>query len=184
MRGLQAQGHPVYITYPAAVIGPDDPGLTEPNQAMQTFLTGFVPLMSSGNQYVDVRDVAQVHLMLLEERPPPGRFVLGGHYIPWNKLPSLLEPIVGRKLLKLPLYAGAMRLVGRLFDSLSPVLNLDIPVTEEGMVYATNWVVMDNGKVERELGFTFRPIEESFSDCIRWLYAEGHITRRQAGNLA
>ena len=181
VRELQAQGHPIYVTYPAAVIGPDDPALTEPNQAVQTFLTAFVPLMSSGNQYVDVRDVAQVHLMLLENLPAPGRYLLGGHYIPWRKLPSVLEPIVGRKLLKLPLYSGAMRMVGRLVDRLSPLLNLDVPVTEEGMVYATNWVVMDNSKVERELGFTFRPVEESFADCIRWLCAAGHITRRQAG---
>ncbi len=184
VRGLQEQGHPVYITYPAAVIGPDDPGLTEPNQAVQTFLANFGPLMSSGNQYVDVRDVAQVHLMLLEQRPPPGRFLLGGHYIPWCELPAVLEPVVGRKLLKLPLYAGAMRFAGRVVDTLSPLLKLDIPVTEEGMVYATNWVVMDNSKVERELGFRFRPVEESFGDCIRWLYSAGHITRRQAGKLA
>ena len=33
-------------------------------------------------------------------------------------------------------------LAGRTFDRLSPLLNLDIPVTEEGMLYATNWVVL------------------------------------------
>jgi nucleoside-diphosphate-sugar epimerase len=128
---------------------------------MRTYLANFVPLMTSGNQYVDVRDVAQVHLMLLEQAPPPGRYLLGGHYIPWMKLASVLEPITGRKLLKLPLHGGAMRLAGKVFDRLSPVFNLDIPVTEEGMVYATNWVKMDNSKVERELDFEFRPIEDS-----------------------
>ena len=64
------------------------------------------------------------------------------------------------------------------------MLNLDIPATEEGMIYATNWVVMDNSKVERELGFAFRPIEDSMADCVRWLYEAGHITRRQAGKIA
>ena len=183
VRGLQAQGYPVYVTYPAAVIGPDDPGLTEPNVAIKTYVSAFVPLMSSGNQYVDVRDVAQVHRMLLEQMPEPGRYLLGGHYIPWRKLPSVLEPVVGRKLIKLPLYSGAMRFAGRVFDRLSPVIGIDIPVTEEGMLYATNWVEMDNGKVERDLGFTFRPVEESFADCIRWLYSAGHITRKQAGKV-
>ena len=183
VRDLQAQGYPVYVTYPAAVIGPDDPGLTEPNVAMQTYLSAFVPLMSSGNQYVDVRDVAQVHLMLLEQMPDPGRYLLGGHYISWRKLPSVLEPVVGRRLLRVPLYGGAMRLAGRAFDRLSSVIDLNIPVTEEGMLYATNWVEMDNGKVERDLGFAFRPIEETFADCIRWLYLAGHITRKQAGKV-
>jgi nucleoside-diphosphate-sugar epimerase len=184
VRSLQDQGHPVYVTYPATVIGPDDPALTEPHVAMRTYLANFVPLMTSGNQYVDVRDVAQVHLMLLEQAPPPGRYLLGGHYIPWMKLASVLEPITGRKLLKLPLHGGAMRLAGKVFDRLSPVFNLDIPVTEEGMVYATNWVKMDNSKVERELDFEFRPIEDSMRDCIRWLCEAGHITPEQAGRVA
>jgi nucleoside-diphosphate-sugar epimerase len=181
VRGLQAKGHPVYVTYPASVIGPADPGLTEPHLAIQSCLAQFVPLMPSGNQWVDVRDVAKVHLMLLEQRPPPGRYLLGGHYVPWRKMASVLEPIVGRRLVKVPLMGVAMRLAGRAFDRISPLLKLDVPVTEEGMIYATNWVVMDNGKVERDLGFTFRPLEESLTDCIRWLYQAGHITRRQAG---
>lgn len=184
VRELQEQGQPIYITYPASVIGPDDPGLTEPHVAMRTYLANFVPLMSSGNQYVDVRDVARVHLQLLEERPPEGRYLLGGHYIPWNDLGGLLEGLTGRKLLKLPLNGRAMRVAGRLFDVISPRFNLDIPVTEEGMIYATNWVEMDNGLVERELDFEFRPVEDSMVDSIRWLCQAGHITREQAGRLA
>ena len=60
----------------------------------------------------------------------------------------------------------------------------DIPVTAEGMTYATRWVKMDNSRVEHELDFQFRPVEETFADSIRWLYEEGHITARQAGHLA
>ena len=51
------------------------------------------------------------------------------------------------------------------------------------MIYATRWVLMDNSKVEQELDFTFRPIEESMTDCIRWLCQAGHITPRQAGKV-
>jgi nucleoside-diphosphate-sugar epimerase len=184
VRDLQEEGYPVYITYPASVIGPDDPGLTEPSIAVRTYLANFVPLMSSGNQYVDVRDVAQVHLQLLEEQPGPGRYLLGGHYIPWNDLPSILERLVGHKLLKVPLNGPAMRLAGRVLDRVGPLLKLDQPITAEGMGYATQWVVMDNGKVERDLGFEFRPIEQSLADTISWLYRAGHITAKQAGKLA
>ena len=184
VRELQARGEPIYTTYPATVIGPQDPGLTEPNEAMRTFLTSLVPNMSSGNQYVDVRDVAQVHRQLLEERPPPGRYLLGGHYVPWRDLAGVLERITGRKLRRVYLNGPMMRLAGRAFDLLTPRLNLDIPVTEEGMIYATNWVPMDNGKVERELGFSFRPLEESMADCIRWLCEAGYVTEEQAGKVA
>ncbi len=183
VRELQAQGHPIYITYPATVIGPDDPGLTEPHVAMRTYLANFVPLMSSGNQYVDVRDVAEVHLRLLERRPEFGRYLLGGHYIAWNDLGTVLERVTGRRLLKLPLQSEVMRLAGRLCDHLAPRLKLDVPITAEGMLYATRWVPMDNSKTERELAFTFRPVEETMADCIAWLCSAGHITPKQAGRL-
>ena len=184
VRNLKARGKRVYITYPATVIGPDDPGLTEAHVGMQGFLTAFVPLMSSGNQYVDVRDVAEVHLRLLEQRPPGGNYTLGGHYVPWFKLGPVLEAVTGRRLFKLPLSGGLMRLTGRILDQLHPYISVPLPISEEAMEYATNWVQLDNSKVEKSLDFTFRPVEESMKDTVRWLYQAGHIGRRQAGVLA
>jgi hypothetical protein len=52
------------------------------------------------------------------------------------------------------------------------------------MGYATNWVEMDNTKVENELDFEFRPVEDSMRDTVRWLCRAGHITDKQAGVLA
>ena len=69
----QGKRYPVTITYPATVIGPDDPGLTEAHVGMLGYLKAFVPVMPTGNQYVDVRDVAGIHRRLLELRPPAGR---------------------------------------------------------------------------------------------------------------
>ena len=184
VRSLQEAGEPVYITYPATVMGPDDPGLTEAHLGMRTYLANFVPLMSSGNQYVDVRDIAQVHLRLLEEQPTSGRYLLGGHYLPWVELGGILEHLTGRKLLKLPLHGGLMRLAGKVCDRIGPWFNMEVPMTEEAMGYATKWVQMDNAKVERELDFQFRPLQQTMADTIRWLYAAGHITAEQAGKLA
>lgn len=181
VRQLQGEGAPIYITYPATVIGPDDPGLTEAHAGLKTYLSKFVPLMPSGNQYVDVRDIAQVHLGLLERRAPAGRYTLGGHYVPWVELGELLRGVTGRKPLEIPLDARMMRLAGRLCDRIGRYASLELPLTAEGIAYATQWVPLDNSKVERELCFQFRPVEASFTDSIRWLYQAGHITRRQAG---
>jgi dihydroflavonol-4-reductase len=184
VRSLQDAGEPVYITYPATVMGPDDPGLTEAHLGMRTYLANFVPLMSSGNQYVDVRDIARVHLRLLEGQAPFGRYLLGGHYIPWVELGGMLEQITGRKLRQLRLNAGLMRLAGKVCDRIGPWFNMEVPMTEEAMGYATRWVPMDNAKVERELDFQFRPVEETMADTIRGLCAAGHVTAEQAGKLA
>jgi nucleoside-diphosphate-sugar epimerase len=141
-------------------------------------------MMPSGTQYVDVRDVARVHLRLLEQRPPAGRYILGGHYVPWVALGQLLQGITGRKPLELPLNAGLMRLAARICDRLGGYTGLDLPLTEEGIAYATHWVPMDSRGVKRDLDIAFRPVEDSFRDAIAWLCSAGYISAKQAGSAA
>lgn len=184
VRDLQEQGSQLYITYPATVIGPDDPGLTEAHVGMQGYLVAFVPLMPSGNQYVDVRDVAEIHLRLLEQQPPAGNYTMGGHFLSWAQLGRVLDRVTGRKLIRVPLLGGFMRLAGRVFDKINPYIPARIPVSEEAMEYATNWVKLDNSKVEEVLDFEFRPVEESMHDTVRWLYEADHISAKQAGKVA
>jgi nucleoside-diphosphate-sugar epimerase len=184
VRRLQRGGAPIHISYPASVIGPDDPGLTEPHIGLQTYLSVFIPLMPGGNQFVDVRDVAAVHLRLLESDLPPGRYTLGGHYLSWPELARTLERLTGRKLTKVPAAGFFMRGLGTVVDLLKRVKQVDVPMGYEAMVYATKWVRMDNSEVEEHLDFNFRPLDDSLIDTIRWLLEAGHITEKQAGYLA
>ena len=183
-RQLQSQGAPICITYPASVIGPDDPGMTEPHEGLQTFLTQFIPVMPSGNQYVDVRDVAEVHKRLMCSDISQGRYALGGHYLPWREHPRLLQQLTGRKLNKFPSTGVFMRGLGRMVDVIKRFKTLDVPMGYEAMVYATRWVPLDNAMVEQDLDFSFRPLEESMRDAIKGLLQSGHIDAEQAGKLA
>ncbi|WP_162846014.1 SDR family NAD(P)-dependent oxidoreductase [Seongchinamella sediminis] len=183
-RSLQEEGHPVYITYPATVLGPDAPEMTEAHIGLQTYLSQFVPLMSSGNQYVDARDIARVHTHIIQYEVPSKRYVLGGHYISWKSLPAVLESITGNKPFTLPISGRLMRMAGSLADFLAPYLPVDLPISREGLNYATQWVRLDNRRVESELDFQFRPLEETLADSIRWLYQEGEISAEEAGQLA
>ncbi len=184
VRQLQAEGAPIAISYPATVIGPDDPGLTEPHIGLQHFLSRFVPCMPSGIQFVDVRDVAQVHCRLFERDTSGGRFTVGGHYLPWRELGPLLEQLTGRRLLKLPANGSIMRSLGSLVDGIKRLVPFDLPMGREAMTYATQWVQLDSSRVQRELEFTFRPLEQSLIDTIQWLCRAGHISPAQAGVLA
>ena len=185
VRELQEAGAPIHITYPASVIGPQDPALTEPHQGLKTFLTNAVPVLPSGNQWVDVRDIATAHLALLERDLPPGRYPLGGHFLTWSQLVDVLSGITGRRIRKIPVPGGMMLGVGRMVDWFNRVRgkSLDIPVTHEAMVYATNWVRLDNSKARAELGLDFRPVEDSLADAIRSLVEDSHIDSERAGKL-
>jgi dihydroflavonol-4-reductase len=183
-RSLQEKGAPLHITYPASVIGPDDPGLTEPHQGLITNLFGLGLDMPSGNQYVDVRDVAHAHAVLLSKSLEPGRYPLGGNYIPWKELYGMLKQLTGRDLLMLPMSGFNMRLLGRTLDTLKPWIDIQTPISHEAMVYATKWVKLDNRKTARDLDISFRPFEDSLIETIRWLEQENYITRDKAGLLS
>ena len=185
VRQLQDGGARIHITYPGSVIGPDDPALTEPHQGLKTYLSGTIPVMPGGNQWVDVRDIATAHLTLLQADLPPGRYTLGGHFVPWGDLVDILSRLTGRPMRKFPFPGSLMRGLGRVVDMVNRVRStpLDAPITHEAMVYATRWVVMDDSKAEAELGLVFRPLEESLTDAIRGLVAAGHVSPEAAGDL-
>jgi dihydroflavonol-4-reductase len=185
IRELQDKGAPIHITYPGSVIGPDDPALTEPHVGLQTCLKGLIPMMVGGSQWVDVRDIATAHCRLLELDLSPGRYPLGGHFLSWSALGDALGSLTGRRMIKIPVMGGVMRGVGRLVDSINAVLDtpLDIPVTHEAMVYASNWVKMDDTLAKTDLGLELRPVEESLRDAIRSLVEAGHVSVKEAGDL-
>ena len=185
VRELQDQGAPIHITYPASVIGPEDPAVTEPHEGLMTYLLDAVPVPPSGNQWVDVRDIALAHLRLLERDLPPGRYTLGGHFLTWTRLVDLLMELTGSKIRKIPVPGSLLLGLGRAIDWYNQIREkpLDLPVTHEGMVYATNWVKMDNSKALGELGVEFRPVSASLSDAIRSLVEHGHLEADKAGKL-
>ena len=102
----------------------------------------------------------------------------------WSQNGLVLEEVTGRRFLSVPTSGAFMRGIGRFMDKLGDHAPSSVPMSEESMGYATQWVKMDNSKAENELGLVFRPLAESLRDTIEWLYQAGHISGKQAGLLA
>ncbi len=184
LRRLQSKGVPVSTTYPTAVIGPDDPGLSEGNHTVRVFVRDLVIDTTSGFQIVDVRDLARLHVALLEGAREPGRWAAAGPFVPWSELADLLDGLTGARVRRLAVPGGVLRAAGRVCDVIKRMVPFDFPLTREGMEYATRWVPVDAGPTTEALGVHFRTAEESFRDTIRWLVAAGHLPARRAGRLA
>lgn len=187
VRRLQEQGYPVQISYPGGVFGPDDPRLSESNHAVVTFLRAMVPRTTTGIQCVDARDVALAHRCLLEHpyRGPAteARYILGGHYYPWDAFHGLLHGLTGRRILSPVVPGWLFRLLGVLADAVRRVYPFTFPMSSESMAIVTRWTPADSGKIERDFGLAFRPSEHTFAATIRWLVAAGHLPARYAGQL-
>jgi nucleoside-diphosphate-sugar epimerase len=177
-------GAPIRSTYPPGIIGPDDPGLSEGNHTIRTFLRDTMVITSSGFQVVDVRDLAAVHVALLEPHLPAGRYTIGGPMLEWAALVELIDELTGRRVRRFRIPGPVLRGLGRIGDLVKRVRPFDFPLTREGMQFATRWPGILASPALDSLGVRFREARETYADTIRWLHRAGHLTSEQAGRLA
>ena len=64
VRRLQESGAPIRISYPCGIVGPDDPGMSDGNRALWTWIALLFADMPGGFQPVDVSDVAALHVVI------------------------------------------------------------------------------------------------------------------------
>ncbi len=184
VRGLQEKGAPIAITYPTGVIGPYDPALTEPLAGLQYFLSKPPVITTTGIQFVDVRDCADINILLLNRPAKPERFAIGGFYYPWGELVSILEELTGRSLKRIPMPPRLLMCAGYLADVVSRISGLDFIFTKEAATYATRWSFVSSDKLLNELDFKFRSDRQTMKDTLRWMAEAGHLKPQQIGRLS
>jgi len=184
VRRWQAEGAPIRTTYPTAVVGPDDPGLSESNHAIRTFLKDTMVMTSSGFQLVDVRDLAHIHLRLLESRKGPGRYLVAGRYLPWRELADLIDGLTGGRVNRMTVPGPLLRLGGRIGDWVKRVRPFDFPLTSEAMAFATRWTSLDDAATREALQVEYRDVRETLGDTLRWLVRSGNLRTECIGRLA
>jgi len=185
VRDLQKKGAPIQVTYPTSVLGPDDPKLNESNKGLKIFVDLMLPMTSSGFQFIDARDIAIAHRLLLEKGCPAdreqGRYILGGHYYDWPALGDLVDEVTGKKLWRLKLPDRVWLAIGVLCDTIQHVIPFDFALTRESTTMITQWTPASSEKIKRELGLTFRDGRETIRDTLCWMARAGHIKPKQAG---
>lgn len=182
VRDLIDDGASIAITYPSGVLGPQDPAMSEGNQGLAIFFNQTFVLTSSGMQVIDVRDLASVQVALLEQKKT-GSYLVAGHFRSWDELGQILERITRRKLHKLPIPGWLLRALAGGVDALAKVVRLDTFFTPEAAMYGTQWVYVDDRKVRSALKVSYRPLEETLADTIRWMADSGHIEKYWAQKL-
>ena len=185
VRRLQAEGAPIRISYPTGIIGPDDPGLSDANEAVYIFFKQTGITTSSGYQIVDVRDLAELHLKLLERAEGPARYAAAGPMLDWQETYRILDEITGTRLWRFSMPGAPLRVLGTLGDVFKRwVYDFQFPLTRDAMEYATQWPGVDGERTIRELDLTFRGARQTYTDTVRWLHRSGHLSARHVGRLA
>jgi nucleoside-diphosphate-sugar epimerase len=156
--------------HPALVVGPvlsDD--YSGSVQVIERLLSGRVPgLPRFGFNFVDVRDVAELHLLAMTAPQAAGqRFIAAGQFAWMADVADLLRAKMGAQGAKVP----TMRVpdfvlrVAAIFDK---ELTAVIPGLGKRHDFSSE-------KAQRMLGWTHRSLEDAVLDCARSLIAEGIV---------
>jgi nucleoside-diphosphate-sugar epimerase len=184
VRRLQDAGAPIRASYPPGVVGPDDPGMSGANHAIRAFLKDTMVVTSSGFCVVDVRDLADIHARLVDPATPPGRYLVPGQFLSWPDAVAMMDRVTGRRVNRIHIPGPLLRLLGRVGDLIKLVYDFDFPLTHESMAFASGWPGAEMSPKLAALAPSFRDLQQTYEDTVRWMYRAGHLTAEQAGRMA
>ncbi|MBO0679070.1 NAD-dependent epimerase/dehydratase family protein [Mycolicibacterium sp. S2-37] len=176
-RGLQDGGAPVTITYPGMVLGPpagDQFGEAAEGVEASVKMRG-VPGRGAAWIVIDVRDLADLHVALLEQGKGPRRYMAGGRRVPVGDLASMIGKAADRTLAVLPVPDVALRTLGRVFDVIGDQLPFETPINSAAMQYYTQMPSSDDGPAERDLGIVQRDPAVTIADTVDGLRQVGRL---------
>jgi nucleoside-diphosphate-sugar epimerase len=148
---------------PGAIIGPAlNVDHSYSLQAIQRLLDGMPAMPKLGFTFVDVRDVADLHLRAMTDPAAGGeRFIATDRFLWTEEVAAIIRERLGDAAPKVPSRVAPNLLIraAALFDgSIRSVV---------GDLGEQSWISSD--KAREMLGWTTRPIEDSIEDCARSL---------------
>ena len=151
------------VINPGAIIGPalsDDHSYSL--EAIQRLLQGMPAMPRLGFTFVDVRDVADLHIRALADPAAGGeRFIAADQWLWMAEVAAILRERLGEAAKKVPTRVAPDLLIRAmsLFDG-----GIRSVVGDLGK---RSWVSSE--KARRRLGWSPRPVEDSIEDCARTL---------------
>ena len=166
---LAAKGLPLVCVNPTVVFGPGDLHVTS-TRLVRSFLLGRVPAYADGGlNVVDVRDVAEGHLLADEKGNVGERYILGGRNFTFDRLFADLGRISGvEPPVKVPRPLAAVA---------ASVLRIGpgrTTLTPQEVLAASQFWTYRSSKARRELGWRPRPHEETLEATVNWYMDREH----------
>lgn len=163
-------GMEVVYVLPGWMFGPWDSGPTGAGQFVLDFLAGKMPaLLDGGGSLVDARDVAQATVVAAEKGRAGERYLVGGEFVDLATLSQTLERVTGVKGPRRTLPHALAVALGAAGQTWARLTGGETSLTVEGVRTMHAKLRVDSTKARRELGASFRPLEETLRDTVAWL---------------
>ncbi|TFW11618.1 hopanoid-associated sugar epimerase [Duganella callida] len=177
-RMVAERGLPAVIVNPSTPVGPRDVRPTPTGRIIVEAAAGRMPaFVDTGLNLVHVDDVAEGHLLALDQGRIGQRYILGGQDATLREILAEIAAISGRRapgirLPRWPLYPlahlaqGAARFTGR-----EPFLTVD------GLNMSRYHMFFSSAKARQELGYTARPYRDGLREALEWFRDAGYLHR-------
>ena len=169
------QGLPVVIVNPAAPIGPWDIKLTPTGKIIVDFLQRKMPAyVDTGLNLVDVRDVAQGHLLAAQHGKIGERYILGCRNMTLREILMLAAGVSGLTAPRWRVPYGLALALGYVCAGLAHLTRKPPLVPLDGVRMARHPMYFTAQKAVRELGLPQSPLEEAMRQAVHWFHAHGY----------
>ncbi len=160
----------VRVVCPGIVLGPNDIRPTPSGAivlgSMKT--PGPSVIFDGGASYVDVRDAARVHLLAATKGKRGERYVASAHNLTNAELVAAIDRVTGRKRRTVKIPVGVARALARGMEAQAARTGKPPLLSRDFFEFSLVPSFYDNAKSRRELGATYRPLDESIRDAVAW----------------
>lgn len=169
-------GQDIVIVNPSSPIGPMDIKPTPTGDIILRFLRRQMPFyLDTGLNFIDVRDVAQGHLLALEKGKTGDRYILGNQNLTLKALLDQLAEITGLSAPQKSVPAWLPLSVAWIDERILAPLGKPPSVPLDGVRMAHRPMYYDASKAVRELGLPQSPITTALKDAVDWFVTEKYV---------
>jgi dihydroflavonol-4-reductase len=177
------EGFPVVVVNPSAPVGEGDRKPTDTGKIIVDFVNGRLPAyLDTGLNLVDVRDVAEGHLLAYRQGRPGERYILGGRNMDFKEILDALARITGIPSPRLRMPYSVAWLAGAANGVVAQITGRRPMVPLDGVRIARYKMYVRSDKAELELGYRSGPVEAALERAVEWFHQHGHtnqVSRRR-----
>ncbi len=170
-----AQGLEVVVVNPSSVQGPGR--ATGTGKLILDLLRGKVPfLVDTSVSIVDIDDCAAGHLLAAERGVPGRRYLLNGMSLRLAQAIDVIARVDGARVAQRYLPGAVASAMAGIVEGGARMAGRTPPVCREMARVLRHGHRYDGSLATRELGLTYRPIEDTVRRTIEWFRSEGLLT--------
>lgn len=171
------RGVPVVIVNPSTPVGDLDIKPTPTGKMIVDFLNRKMPAyVKTGLNLVDVRDVAQGHLLAAEKGKVGEKYILGHRNMTLKEILDLLAEITGLPAPRVRLPRAVPLVAAAVDTGIARLLGREPKVPLEGVRMSKYMMFFDGSKAVGELGMPQSSIRAALERAVAWFRANGYVT--------